>query len=175
MTAIPAPIREKMYDVMVHTVRRLFPTDVDPATVVKKHVWRNANYVGMVGGSVQVWQGWSANLRPFGADYRTLYVDYVENVLPVVERQRLYGTVFSDAIEGMTDFVFLFVTSVGVHFQQAVIKRGFTPRYVGDAIHLGMLRSGNGFLEVLTDEWVAQAIDLIAFQHTLRSLKTPFL
>lgn len=156
-----------MYEVIALTVSQLFPPGTDPAGIVKRHVWRNAKYVGIVNGEVQVWYGVSANLRVLEQGYRTIYMDYIYNALPAETRERLFGITFSQAISTLDPFIFLYVTSCPVRFSQYVREKGFVFRQINDVIHPGCVIDILDFLDTSTNAWSQTALKLLKLQQYL--------
>jgi len=164
---VPPEIRQRMYDVLALTVRQVFPAETDPATVIKPHVWRNMDYVGIVDDRVQSWYGWSVNCRPLALGFKTVYFDFVLNTLPEAERQRLFGAIFTNAIASLDAFVFLFVTSYPLARNQTVLDRGFVFRQINNVIHPGYLMASTAFGKTSTAQLADKAIDLLRLQQAM--------
>lgn len=116
---------------------------------VRRHVWRDADYVGVVNGKVAVWQGWSVNLRVCRPAFGTVYIDYAVNGLTVSERTRLFGEDFSRRIATMDAFVFAFITRLPVEVQGTVVERGFILRKLPRRLHGGLLADAKDFNQAL--------------------------
>lgn len=168
-TSIPPHIRERMYEIMALTVRRPFPANVDPADIIKPHVWRNATYVGVANNHVQAWYGWSANLRALEKGYRTLYFDYVHNDLSVDVKEELFGTRFTQATAKWKSFVFLFVTSIPYRLHCNLSGEDLIFRPINSVIHPGYAQNIDVLLEMSPDVWSDRGLYLLNLQRALAS------
>jgi hypothetical protein len=166
MSGIPVEVSERMRKVLEESVENVV---AGSKILVKRHVWRNPDYVGMVGEKVAVWEGWSANLRKLDTRYRTLYIDYVASIGSTKENERLFGAMFSAKIASIQPFIFLFVTACPLKTQLEIIQKGFTFRQINCVLHPGVLTSVNGFLETSLADWVSIGIELLYLQRRLRN------
>lgn len=137
--------------------------------LVKKHVWRNPDYVGMSNCKVSIWQGWNANLAKSDRRYKTLYIDYVTRDIPPKEQERLFGNVFFSAIQSINPFIFFFVTSCAYADIGEVISAGFTFRQINDVIHPGVIVGIETFMETPIENWSSVGVKLLHLQHRLRN------
>jgi hypothetical protein len=155
-----------MRQVLEGSVELLLPGS---GTLVKKHVWRNADYVGTSGNTVAIWRGWSANLSKVDRRYRSVYIDYIENSLPTSENERLFGSVFAEAIKSQQPCVYLFVTSCPLEKHTEVLATGFTFRRIRNVIHPGVVTDVKSFLETPLEVWITFGVELVNLQTRLRS------
>lgn len=161
--SVPSEIDNAMFDILTRVWERLSPTPADPLhSPVKRHVWRNEKYVGVANGRVQAWYGWSANFRRWG--YRTLYIDYVANTLALDRRYQLFGDIFSQDIDELSEFVFMFVASVSSDIKDKVIENGFTYRKLNKRLHPGYIIKTDLHIAKSTDYWSNKGLALMSFQ-----------
>ena len=152
-------------EVLQQTIRVLIPNSPDPNALIAPHVWRDSNYVGTHDGKVVVWRGWRARLDGISnGRYRTLYIDKVDNVLPLPERQRLFGEPFSRAIAGMHQFVVMFTLGFPFHAEGDIIVNGFVPRYLSRVLHACWPVDVDVFQAAPATQWVEQGIHLLELQ-----------
>lgn len=155
----------QIIEVLQQTVRVLLPNFPDPNALIAPHVWRDSNYVGTHNGKVVVWRGWRARLDGVSnGRYRTLYIDKVDNVLPLSERQRLFGESFSRAIAGMPQFVVMFTLGFPLHAEEDIVANGFVPRYLSRVLHACWPVDVDVFLATPATQWVEQGIHLLELQ-----------
>lgn len=166
MSAIPEAISKRMRKVLEGSVENIVPGS---KILVKKHVWRNPDYVGMSSNKVAVWQGWSANLAKLDSRYKTLYIDYVDTVGSKTENEQLFGAVFSSAIATIQPFIFLFVTACPLAKQSEVISQGYTFRQINNIIHPGMVIDLESFLVTNLEDWAKIGKELLYLQHRIRN------
>lgn len=166
MSGIPEDVSDRMRQVLEGSVESIVPSS---KILVKKHVWRNPDYVGMSDNKVAVWQGWSANLAKLDPHYKTLYIDYVGTVPSTIETERLFGAVFSAAIATIQPFIFFFVTACPLAKQREVISHGFTFRQINNIIHPGTVIGLEAFFATALEDWAIIGKELLYLQHCIRN------
>lgn len=167
---IPKPIDTHMKDVMKDAIRILFPLDVEPETVAYRHSWRTKKDLGEANSKVVTWQGWSANLQKLSDDgYRTLYIDYVPNLLSGEERLRLFGKDFTNEIAGLDSFIVMFVTNFSVNKRAAIQTGGFVARKIGPKLHACKIAAPVDFLSQSSLFWAAYLAMLANLQRAIRN------
>lgn len=167
MTTVPEAVDMFMYDVLAGVCRLVLSPDVDPIEYpIKRHVWRNSDYVGInPDGKVSFWKGWSINLSNWG--YGTLYIDFAHNDLDIVSRQRLFGNLFSICIQSFRAFVVLYAARFKHEHAQIVQEYGFIYRTVGDALHVGLVAECTFIYQGLLAEWIDASAQLLRLQRQL--------
>lgn len=169
---VPDDVSRRMYDVLALTAQRLFPDGTDVSTLVKAHTWYDALYLGVVDNKVARWQGWSLSCRKLANGYRTLYFDYVRNLLPKSECDRLFGTSFCEEINGTDEFLYLFVTTCPLSSRSIFEAGGFTIQEFSSTIHPGKLFSREALMstsELECSDYGLQLLSLQAFVRKNRS------
>jgi hypothetical protein len=166
MTGIP-----EVVDTHMRRVLQLVTEAIKPGSsyLVKRHVWRNIDYVGSDDGKIVEWRGWSANLRKVDARYKTIYIDYVENLLGPSERLRLFGELFTTLLENKSRFIFLYVTSCSFSDCNRVTAEGFVYRRINEVIHPGIILEIKSFLDNPASNWTEYGMRLLNLQHHLTS------
>jgi len=154
-------------EVLRHSVHNLLPQTADPDNLIAPHAWRDSNYIGTHGGKVVVWRGWRANLAPVDPRYRTLYVDVVDNVLPLPERQRLFGNDFARAIAGLPRFVVMFTLGFPLDVRENITAQGFVPREMSRVLHACLVTGVEQFLGKPVPHWSQQGAQLLKLQSEL--------
>lgn len=154
-------------EVLTETIRILFPINVDPNQLIKPHVWRDKKYVGQQNNKIVVWKGWSANLVAVDFRYRAVFVDVVENVLPVQERVHLFGEDFSAAIAGLSRFVVMFVLDFPLETIESIKEQGFVPRIMNRVLHACTIASVEEFVNLSVLHWTAKVARLVVLQRIL--------
>jgi hypothetical protein len=160
-------------DVLAETIKILFPVSAEPNKLIKKHIWRDKKYVGIAGGKVAVWRGWSANLVAVDFRYRAIFIDVVENNLTVTEREKLFGKDFAQAITGMPQFVVMFVLDFPKDSNQEIKAQGFIPRIMGRVVHACIVVSVVDFLSSPAIYWAAKTARLVMLQRVLSIHRKP--
>jgi hypothetical protein len=157
-------LEQHTQEILRQTIRTLLPETADPDLLIAQHIWRDSKYVGTHHGKVVVWRGWRATLAAVDERYRTLYIDVVDNVLPVAERQRLFGEAFSRAVAGMPQFVVLFALNFPLQAEADIQAQGFVPRRLTRVLHACVVASVDQFLTTPAKEWAEQASRLLKLQ-----------
>lgn len=171
MGYIPENIDVQMQGVLKRVTKNACPEATTPPPEVIRHVWRDADYVGVASGAIAVWRGWSVNLKACNPSHGTLYIDHVENTLSATDQLRLFGEAFSSQIAGMSSFVFCFVTSFPYSAKTQLATQGFVVRQLPKRIHAGILSDAATFGDHLTEIWANQAIQLLNIQSTFRKVE----
>ncbi len=152
-------------EVLQQTIRVLMPNFPDPNALIAPHIWRDSNYIGTHNGKVAVWRGWRAKLDGVSnGRYHTLYIDKVDNVLPLPERQRLFGEPFSRAIAGISQFVVMFTLGFPLHAEVDIAANGFVPRYLIRVLHACQPVDVDEFLAAPAAQWAEQGARLLELQ-----------
>jgi hypothetical protein len=133
--------------------------------LVKRHVWRNPDYVGMAGNKVAVWEGWSANLAKVDPRFKSIYIDYAENGNSLIVNEALFGSAFAHRIQQIQPFIFLFVTSCREKDSMHFIERGFTYRQINAVIHPGVLTGVPELFSTSIEMWSAIGSELLYLQY----------
>lgn len=167
------PTDTHIKNVLTETIKILFPITTQPDHLIKRHVWRDKKYLGMADNKVVVWRGWSANLVAIDFRYRAIFIDVVENVLPVAEREKLFGKEFAQAISDMERFVVLFVLDFPKNALQHIIDQGFIPRHMGRVAHACIIASVENFLSLPALYWAAKTARLVMLQRMLSTHRKP--
>lgn len=147
-----------------HALRIIFPSEFQPDSVIKPHHWGNPDYVGELDGKTIWWNGWSANLSEISPQYRTIYIDYVENVLPEGLRVKIFGERFAEEIRDIPSFVVMHVGGFASSLKEKVEADGFIVRSMGKNIHPCFVVSTETFLNNTELHWAAQIARLINYQ-----------
>lgn len=163
----------RIQDVLAEAISILFPAEFDPRELIKRHVWRDRAYVGMHDGKVVSWRGWSANLVTYDSHYRAVFVDVVDNVLPVWQRIELFGEDFALAIEGLPQLVVLFVLDFPVDSMPQIRRQGFVPRLLTRSVHACVVAGLDEFFEQPILYWAAKIVKLVLFQRVLSTHRKP--
>ncbi len=166
MSGVPEAVDKHMRRVLETVAETVSPGS---RTLVKRHVWRNVDYVGAANDHIVEWRGWSANLRSVDQRFRTVYIDHVTNALALADRRTLFGEVFADAAKDFAEFVFLFVTSCAFSKRDHVIAAGFTYRQINAVIHPGILAESHVFVDREVSEWAEYGVRLLTLQHQLKT------
>jgi len=161
---VPEAVSERMRLVLEETVEQIVPNS---RVIVKKHVWRNAKYVGMSGEKVAIWRGWSANLRMLDPRFGAIYIDYAETSNSTSENEQLFGFAFSESIKLINPFIFLFVTSCSIKKQEEIIAACFTFRQINATIHPGIVTSPKEFFDLPLNQWANIGSELLYLQHSI--------
>ena len=167
-------INQQIKTVLSEAIQILFPVSVDPVTLIKRHVWRNRNYVGEYNNRVVVWKGWSANLVSVDFRYRVIFVDVVDNVLPYQEKVRLFGPDFAAKINNFDKFVVLYVTDFPLNTVEDIKKQGFIPRRTPKALHACVILEIEEFINMPALYWAAKITKLVLLQKFLSTHRRPY-
>lgn len=162
-----------MQDVAAETVGIVFPSRTGGESLVRRHAWRDARYVGRSAGKVVTWRGWSVNLSEVEPRYRNIYIDKVDNTLPVSERFRLFGEDFAEAIQGFAQFIALFVTALPADSGDEIRARGFVPRMLTTVAHGCIVTDVQSFLKGSISEWAEQLSRLVLLQRMISVSRAP--
>ena len=166
-------LNSRLADVLSDSIRTLFPLTPDPRKLVKKHVWRDRKYVGEVDGKVATWRGTSANLVELDFRYRAIFMDVVENNLPVWERYRLFGPVFAEHTLKYDRFVVMFVLDFPPGSEGEIIAQGFVPRRMNRTLHACVIVHPDEFLAQSVSHWTAKIVGLVLLQRVLSIHRKP--
>jgi hypothetical protein len=161
-------------EVLTETIKIVFPVNVEPANLIKRHVWRDKKYLGTAHNKVVAWCGWSANLVSVDFRYRAIFIDVVDNILPFQERERLFGRDFSDAISNKPQFVVMFVLDFPTHAIETIKTQGFVPRKMGRVLHACVIASIEQFHALPALYWAAKTARLVMLQRVLSIHRKPF-
>ena len=157
-------LEQHIQEVLRQTIRKLLPETAEPDSLIAQHIWRDSNYVGTHQGKVVVWRGWRTKLADVDERYRTLYIDMVDNVLPIVERQQLFGEAFSRAVAGMPQFVVLFALNFPLEAEADIQAQGFVPRRLTRVLHACLVTDADEFLARPVALWAEEAAHLLRLQ-----------
>lgn len=160
--------------VLYESIKILFPTNSNPSTIIKRHVWRDRNYVGEKDGKVVAWHGWSANLVSIDFRYRAIFIDVVDNTLPPTKRVELFGSAFETAIADLSQFLVMFVLDFPTNSASAIQEQGFIPRHLPRALHACAIVGIDEFLACSSFHWAARVARLIMLQRFLSIHRKPF-
>lgn len=163
----------RIQEVLTAAIGILFPVDYHPVDLLRRHVWRDRRYVGAVNRKPLSWRGWSANLVTYDSHYRAVFVDAVDNLLPPDQRVALFGEDFAAAIEGMPQYVVLFVLDFPIDAVPQIRQQGFTPRLLTRSVHACVVASPEEFLTQPVLYWAAQTVKLVLFQRVLSTHRKP--
>jgi hypothetical protein len=169
MTQIPEQTDNAMKRLLEKLADALCPQRLDASPTVRRHVWRDADYVGAANGKVAVWQGWSVNLRACRRAVGNVYIDYADNVLPVSERSRLFGDVFSSRIASIDSFVYAFTTRLPSEVETQLASHGYVIRTLSRGLHAGLLTAEKDFIQTPKQDWIVQLIRLLEFKAALHT------
>lgn len=161
---IPKQIDTHMKDSLGEAIGILFPLAHDPENIISRHNWRTREVLGEVDGATVIWRGWSARVAKLNSAYRTLYIDYVPNILPVNERYNLFGAQFADAISELDSFVTMFVTSFRHHHKPLINSSGFICRVIGPNLHACKIIDLNAFISQSAMFWAGYMAKLANLQ-----------
>lgn len=161
---IPKQIDTHMKDSLREAIGILFPLANSSDSLISRHNWRTRKVLGEVDGSTVIWRGWSASIAEIKNAYRTLYIDYVPNVLPVEERYRLFGNEFAEAIHALENFVTMFVTSFRPYHQPIIRSSGFVCRAIGPNRHACKIVEPNDFVSQSAFFWAGYMAKLANLQ-----------
>lgn len=153
--------------VLQELITTLFPSQKNPNQFIIEHVWRDRDYVGEYHEKVVSWKGWSVNLGNIDKNYRTIFIDAVQNVLPLDERKNLFGSTFAEVIEGRDEFVVLFVLDFPKDTHDEILANGFIPRMMKRVLHACIVVDLNDFLGHDEKYWASKAVQLIQLQNRL--------
>lgn len=165
----PKQVDYHMRHALAEAVQILFPVGVDPESHVKRHIWRTRKDLGEVSGRVVAWTGWSVNLGKLNKGYRTLYIDYVPNLLDYSDRLKLFGAVFAERIANMASFVAMFVTSFPKGTRDTITESGLLVREIGPKLHATEIIDADVFLTQPSLLWAAYLARLANFQRHILS------
>lgn len=166
-------LQTKIKDTLRQAIKILFPVGVDADAIIKKHIWRNKKYVGEYNGEVVSWKGLSANLTSIDFRYRVIFMDVVENILPIEERLRLFGQDFVTATQDMTQFVVMFVLDFPLSAIDEIKAQGFVPREMTRVAHACCIVSPEEFLTHTSLHWAAKVVRLVMLQRVLSIHRKP--
>lgn len=166
-------LEQYMAAVLHEATRTLFPLASNPHSLVKIHTWRDRRYVGEAGDRVVAWKGRSANLVELDFRYRTIFIDLVQNVLPLAERYRLFGPTFTESTASYDQFVVLFVLDFPLESEADIIAQGFVPRRMSRALHACVVAHPEEFLSQSVEHWTAKVVRLVLLQRVLSTHRKP--
>lgn len=159
-------INQHIKAVLQKTAQALLPDTAVPNTFIGEHIWRDSDYVGIHNGKVAVWRGWRLRLPAVKAKDQILYIDVVDNVLPLPERQRLFGQTFAQAIKGLGEFVVMYVTGFPRSAYAEIVGQGFTPRELPRALHACAVIELDEFLKKSVEELSITALALLTLRQS---------
>ena len=162
-----SPLDDQIKYVLRETISILLPHCLQPESLIAEHIWRDRTYVGEAEGKVVVWRGWRANLADVDPSYRTLYIDVVDNLLPVEEQQRLFGDAFATAIAPMDRFVVMFALDFPLEAEKAIEDAGFVPRRLSRVLHACIIAGPEQFLSQPALMWAIMTARLLVLQSQL--------
>lgn len=168
-----AEIDRRIPEVICEAISILFPAELDASSLIKRHVWRDRRYVGEHKGRPVSWRGWSANLVTLDSHYRAVFVDVVDNVLPIEEGIRLFGEEFAAAIDGLDRYVVLFVLDFPIDAVPQICQQGFIPRQLTRSVHACAVASTGDFLDQPPLYWAAKLVKLVMFQRLMSTHRKP--
>lgn len=157
-------LNKKMRLSLYHALQIIFPSEFEIDKIIKRHRWGNPNYVGKLDGKPVWWNGWSANLSTIDPRYRTVYIDHVENVLPVAVRIKIFGEEFTEEISNKPSFVVVHVGGFSASLKAKVEADGFIARSMGKNIHACFITSAKIFASNTELHWAAMIARLINYQ-----------
>ena len=160
-------LQQYMHNVLVDTIRILFPITVNPHMLISRHSLDNVLYVGELNGKPNSWRGWSVNLASVDSGYRTIYIDCAENNLLDGERLRLFGDSFSQATNGMKSFVVVSVGGLHVRHRETVLSEGFIVMDIGQTLHACIVSTPEDFQAHSMAFWAAKVARLFNLQRAL--------
>lgn len=134
---------------------------------IAQHVWRDSSYVGIHNGKVAVWRGWRLRVPVLRAKDQIIYIDLVDNVLSRPERQRLFGQVFAQAVDGLGEFVVMYTTGFPRSAYAKIVEQGFTPRELTYALHACDIKAVDLFLAESIEELTAAALSLLNLRQSV--------
>ena len=170
---LAATLDQHISAVLHEAIRTLFPLASDPGSLIKSHVWRDRRYVGEAAGRVVAWKGRSANLVQIDFRYRAIFIDLVQNVLPLAERYRLFGPTFVERTQAYDQFVVLFVLDFPLETEADIIAQGFVPRRMNRALHACVVAHPDEFLSQSVEHWTAKVVRLVLLQRVLSTHRKP--
>lgn len=159
-------INQHIKAVLQQTAQALLPDTAVPDTFIGEHIWRDSDYVGTHNGKVAVWRGWRLRLPTVRPKDQIFYMDVVDNVLPLSERQRLFGLAFAQAIHGFGEFVVMYVTGFPRSTYAEIVGQGFTPRELPRALHACVVIEPDGFLKKSIEELSVTALALLTLRQS---------
>jgi hypothetical protein len=168
-----AALEQHMADVLYETARILFPLASDLRNLIKSHVWRDRKYLGEVNGKVATWKGFSANLVQIDFRYRAIFLDLVQNVLPVHKRHQLFGPAFTEHTLNYEQFVVMFVLDFPLNSEAEIIAQGFVPRRMQRGLHACEIASPEEFLSQSVFHWAGKVARLVLLQRLLSIHRKP--
>ena len=162
--SLPLSINTLIRQSLVDTINILYPASFQLERLVKKHRWSTVSDVGSLDGKVVTWNGWSINFKTLDSEYRTIYFDFVPNILPLEQRTLLFGIEFAQAIDGLDDFVVMFNTSYSTESYTFIKNSGFIPRSLGKILHASKVINPKDFLLMPSMYWASYLVKLIRLQ-----------
>ncbi len=167
-------IKLKIRQVLSRASSILFPLQSSKIKkLVKSHNWRDRKYVGEVGGKVCVWSGYSINLAYLDSRYRGLFADYVQNQLPIEERQQLFGDEFAAAIKDLSSFIAIFNLDIPHEAIEIVMSLGFIPRRMNRSNHICLVYSPEDFLSISLELISLKVVEMIILQRNIAIHRQP--
>ena len=168
--SVPTPVNTLIRQSLIDTVNILYPLSPQFQSLVKQHNWYTPNYVGMHDGKPVGWKGWSVNLNDVDMQFRTLYVDFVPNLLPVQSRLTLFGNDFAQTIDQLDSFVVMFNTGYPLQSIDLIKASGFTPRALPNVLHATKVIDAAVFRTMPSLYWASYLIKLLRLKwHTTLS------
>lgn len=166
-------LEQHMAAVLYEATRTLFPLAPNPRDLIKRHTWRDRRYLGEVDGKVLSWKGLSTNLVQIDFRYRAIFLDLVQNILPIQERHRLFGPVFTQNTLQYDRFVVMFVLDFPLESEADIVAQGFVPRRMNRALHACVVAHPEEFLSQSVEHWTAKVVRLVLLQRVLSTHRKP--
>ena len=159
--SVPTSVNTLIRQSLIDTVNILYPLSPQLQSLVKQHRWYTRDGVGTHDGKVVAWDGWSVDLKYIDSEYRTIYFDFVPNLLPLQSRITLFGNDFAQSIDGLENFVVMFNTGYPVQSFEMIKSSGFTPRELGRILHATKVVNPKIFVEMPSVYWAGYLIKLL--------------
>lgn len=159
--SLPISVNTLIQESLVDTINILYPISPQLHSIVKQHRWYTRSDVGIYNGKVVTWSGWSVDLKHVDPQYRTVYCDFVHNVLPLQSRITLFGDEFAQSINDLESFVVMFNTGYTKQSVDVIKSSGFTPRALGNIFHATKVIDPKVFVTMPSMYWAGFVIKLI--------------
>jgi len=153
-------------------VNILYPLSPQLQSLVREHRWYTRSDVGTHNNKTVGWNGWCVNLNDVDTQFRTLYVDFVPNLLPVQSRLSLFGNDFAQTIDQLDSFVVMFNTGYTKQSVDEIKSSGFTPRALGNIFHATKVIDPKVFVTMPSMYWAGFVIKLIRLKCQTSSQKS---
>jgi hypothetical protein len=161
-------VDEQARDVLALCRTQLVPAADDTSAPIRRHAWRNQDYLGVHAGRVQAWIGLSMNPRGVAPALPALTIDTVQNALSWNEQVLLFGQRFADAVKALPRFVAMYVGRFPRGTApQRILDSGFVPREVGSTWHACVIAAPDNFLAQPGEHWSGELLRIVQLQHAL--------